>query len=195
MIMEKKIKVSPEIKKLIIKERNNKNLSGIELSKAMGKSDAWISSLENGRTKTITSTDLIAIIKLLLNISEEDADIYIQQELEKLRKEKEEKKVDQYTIEKNFVNKTEFNKITKNIIEGFDLAFENVPEYTFKSIAALRKNLHSDIGFTLGFLSIPLYLFEDIDTELKQKLFNEIGDIINKYIDEYLPKEESSEEN
>lgn len=189
-----KLKVTKEIKQLIIEERNNKNITGIELSRAMKKSDAWISSLENGRTKTIILKDLIRIIKTLLDCSEEEAEEYLKNKLNKLSEEKEttekNSEIVYYDKENNDNNQKSFKKITDNIQLKFNRAFENNSEYAFASAGEFMDNLQFDIGFTLALIRIPFYLLKDTDTSVRQELFDDINEVVKKYLDKYVVKED-----
>jgi len=199
-MLKEKMKVNQSIRKLISDERIKANKSGTELSGAIGKSDAWISLLENGRIKTINLQDFVNIIITLLDCTKEEAEKYIETELERrnqeLQKNSTQKKVNLYSMnEENIIDETKFKKVTDNLMEGFEIAFENEPEYTFKNLIILLRNLHADMGFTLGTLGIPFYMLENVDDEVKKQLFKDIGDVVKKYLDEYAEKVDDSEDN
>lgn len=82
-MLNQKIKLNNKIRSFIKKERTEKNLLTSELSQAIGKTQGWLSQLENGRTVNITKVDFIALISYIRKISKEEAESYIEEFLNK----------------------------------------------------------------------------------------------------------------
>lgn len=58
-----KIKITDDIKKLIVDVRKEHNLTAYQLSESIGKNKSWIPNIENDRTKNITKEDLFKIFE------------------------------------------------------------------------------------------------------------------------------------
>ena len=84
-MLDKKIKLNDNIRSFIRKERTDKNLITSDLSESIGKTQGWLSQLENGRTVNITKEDFIALISKIHNITNDEAELYIDNFLNKER--------------------------------------------------------------------------------------------------------------
>ncbi|WMC93213.1 helix-turn-helix domain-containing protein [Kineothrix sp. MB12-C1] len=84
-MLNEKIKLNDNIRSFIRKERIDKNLITSDLSEAIGKTQGWLSQLENGRTVNITRADFINLISKIHNIANSEAELYIENYLNKER--------------------------------------------------------------------------------------------------------------
>lgn len=181
--------------------RKSQKIQSVKFSKeVLGKSSAYLSHIENGKINRIPEQDLYRIFNKLLGIEGEELHNYISVMLADSEAvddlsvdtdnidedaEPSEKSIVFYDRNNKSFTETGFNKILENIEYIFNQAFKKNPEYTFKSAGELMRNMHSDLGFMLGLMSAPIHLLDKLDLDTKQNLFDEIAEVIKKYLDEY----------
>ena len=186
-MLKPKIRVTKLIITKIQEDRQKIGKSGIELSAEIGKSEGWLSLLENGRIQNITSKDLMNIFKFLHSFTDEEAEQYIEDFMNET-KDSLKKKVAIYRYDEENKSSTEdgYKKMIEHIITVFDIIYDKNPEYAFDSIGQFMENLQFDTGFTLALNKIPFDIFEDTDHKIRQQLFDEIGEVVKKYAKKYV---------
>ncbi len=191
----KSINITPALIELIKTARTKKGLSGVKLSKALGKkSNNFIALVEGHRIDKIKYDDLKKLLQILFDLDDDQVDHHINSLIAETERDQEtpiifyNKKDQSRTLEN-------FKKMRDFITEGFDIAYKENPRYAFESVGELSKNMNFDLGFMLAFISIPFYLLEKTEPEIRQELYDDINVVFEKYIKEYGSKKESSEEN
>jgi len=180
-MLNPKIRVNKYLINKIQEERHKFKKSGADISKNIGKSDGWISLLENERISNITSKDLINIFKYLNSLTEEEAEKYVENFLTERRQLTKKQGIVFYDENDESFTEEGFNQIVNNITSIFRYAFKEKSEFTYKCLNQFIENLEFDIGFILGLNKISFYNLEETNQETRQDLFNEINDIFIKY--------------
>ncbi|MBN7771835.1 hypothetical protein [Clostridium aminobutyricum] len=198
----KVISMNDTLRQLLIMERTKKGWNKSKLSMEIGKANNFISLIESGTIKSIKKEDFKSIWIALLNLSQEEAEDYI---IELINSESQiesntedsnkDGEIVYYDEENNDNNLKSFKKITDNIQFKFDKAFKNNSQYAFASVGNFMENIQFDIGFTLALIRIPFYLLKGTDKSVRQELFNDISDVVKKYLDKYVVKDSSEEKN
>lgn len=193
------VKLSDHIRNTIRTERVKHKKTGKEICDALGKHPSFISHIENDVVKTVELKDLRTIFRYILEIDNDELDNYIKSLLvlddktsvnidnvsDHGSNKQSENDIVFYDKNNRTFTETGFYKILENIEYIFNQAFEKNQEYTFKSAGELMRNMHSDLGFMLGLMSAPIHLLDKLDLDTKQKLFDEIAEVIKKYLHKY----------
>lgn len=197
-MLKPKIMINKIIINKIQQDRSIIGKSGSQLSTDIGKSEGWISLLENERMKTISSKDLIHIFKILKSLNDEEAEKYVLDFLNEAKESiKQDKTIVYYDENDKLQTEENFKIITNQILDFFNIVFNDNKEYAFHTLGRFMENLQSDLGFMFGIISIPFNELEDVDIKVKKKLYAEMGNVVKKYIKEYGKnlEEESSDDN
>lgn len=72
-----KIKITEEYIELIVRKRNEHNLTAYQLSEKIGKNKSWLPNIENRRTKNISKDDLLLIFNDFAKEENMDTENYI----------------------------------------------------------------------------------------------------------------------
>jgi transcriptional regulator with XRE-family HTH domain len=72
-----KLYLTDDIKSFIMYERKKLKLTAEETSEKIGRSKSWLAQIENGRLSSIKKSDFIKLVSLFLDISSDEAIIYI----------------------------------------------------------------------------------------------------------------------
>lgn len=72
-----KIKITEEYIELIVRKRNEHNLTAYQLSEKIGKNKSWLPNIENRRTKNISKNDLLLIFNEFAKEENMDTENYI----------------------------------------------------------------------------------------------------------------------
>ncbi|NPV51867.1 MAG: hypothetical protein HPY60_11840 [Candidatus Methanofastidiosum sp.] len=207
--MKDYIELNNYIREQIKMERKKKKINGVKFSKeVLGLSGGYISHLEKGVIKKIERLDLEKIFSNILEISGEELEKYINELIEESKHSDEsieQTKIINETVEpikddsivyydKNnkALTKASFKKIIDNITFKFNKSYKKNPEYAFKSLGEFTNNLSFDSGLMLALIGMPFYILKDTDFDIRQKFFDEIGDILIKYIEIYAKENNNS---
>jgi len=191
------IKLTMGIRKKIKEERIKKGLSSIELSKKyLGKSNSYISHIEHEVTKKIKKDDLIKIFKIILGIDDKETiEKYINELISDPIISEKEVIIYRYDEDNKSSTKESFKDMLGKITDIFNIIYDNNPEYAFDCVGQYMENLQFDTGFTLALNKIPFNeILKNSDHEIRQQLFNKIGDAIKKHLIEYGKKNNNSSE-
>ncbi|KNY26352.1 hypothetical protein [Pseudobacteroides cellulosolvens] len=187
-MLKPKILINEHIRNRITEERIKSGKSGIAISKDIGKSDAWVSLLENGRILSVKSSDLINLFKELLSINEEESEKYIEDLIKSNSKESSisdnnhnKEKLNIYDKPKDLINEDNFKKFVKDINAGLKFAFKNNEEYTFNQVVLFTRNMHFDLGFMLALMSFPYYKLDKLGFEDRQNFLEKVYELIKDF--------------
>ena len=203
----KSIPLNDKLLEKIKIERVKKGWNKTELSSKVNKANNYISLIENGTIQNIKIEDLKKLLNIfygfnneqseefILNLSKDDGSVKPQDDLEnQIDSDKQKKEIIYYDEEDQSISRINFDKLLDSITKGFNLVYDDNPKFAFSCTGEFMRNLHFDIGFMLALIRIPFYELKETDKEVRQKLYNEISDIVKKSIDEFVQKEESPEE-
>jgi transcriptional regulator with XRE-family HTH domain len=178
------------LRNLIIKVREDKDITASKLAMLINKKQTWIAQIETGRIKTISRDDILSIFTELLDMNSDEIFDYINNEIEKEKGTKQFKKEDnkKVTIFKaEQVNtdkeKSQFTNICDNILQGFNIFFDNVDSKkdVIDIFERIRSNMHSDLGFVLSVYALHWCSLEQLTYEEKSNIFKEISKIIKTH--------------
>jgi len=180
-MLKPKVKMTENIRIKIQKERMNKGISGIDLSKQIGKSEGWASLVENGRILTIKSIDLIKVFKILLDRTEEEIEQIIS---DLLNESKDKTEFDMSFYDELYkIDEKDFNKEMSTSKELFKIAFDKKNEYTIEQLKKFNNNIDTDIGFMLYLIGLPFHKLDTIPVDDKLKILKQIEQIVKSNID------------
>lgn len=77
-MLNDKIVLTNDLKQFIRRTRNNHGVLLMDLENKTRHSTSWLSQVEGKRIKTIKRKDLIEIFKIILDKSEEESELYIE---------------------------------------------------------------------------------------------------------------------
>jgi transcriptional regulator with XRE-family HTH domain len=77
-MLKDKIVLTDDLKQFIRRTRNKQGVSLMDLEKKTKHSTSWLSQVEGKRIKTIKRKDLIEIFKIILDKTDEEAELYIE---------------------------------------------------------------------------------------------------------------------
>lgn len=177
------------IREFLKNQRGLKNIGAVELSEKIGKSKAFFSIIETGKTQKIKYDDLLQTICILLDVDNDVADKKIQELVAAGEKYPEPTlnmpsvaKIGQFDaiVEDQIDYLKEINDHFDNIKAMIFNAYSKKPEYIIQTLNKFNKNLHWNLEFLMAFIKVPLYSLE-IDTETQEKLLKEIMEVVDKY--------------
>ncbi|KXL53402.1 hypothetical protein CLNEO_13730 [Anaerotignum neopropionicum] len=192
----KRIKITDEIKSLIISERQKKDLSATQLAKKMERPQSWIAQIENGRTKSIKQSDLVLVFSKILDLTMEEADNFISNTFEEdlnslytddsgqmsfLDKKDIKKDINKYAKFTTSENKEEFQTQKRYILSAFNSMYNQIPEEAVKILRTLCRNIDFNLPFMTGIMSIPFFILKDLDEDITHELYEEISNLFLKY--------------
>ncbi len=186
-----RIPVTNSIKELIISEREKINLSATQLAKNMERPQSWIAQIENGRTKTIKQEDLVFIFASILNLSNEEADIFLMDKLGVIESIEENsnavidkhklKQVQKFTKFIDRKTETEFKQQKKFIISAFNDFYEEMPDEAVKILRTYCSSIKYNFPFILGIMAIPFAVFSDLKDDVAREFHEELSNLFLKY--------------
>lgn len=197
-MLKHKVTLTTSISNRIAELRKEKGLKSAILAKDIGKSSGWVSLLENGKLNTVLSKDLIDLFAYLLSVSNDEAEQYIEDLVNKDPENTNENlnndggenyQVKEYSIS---INDSEYNKLLKDIQKGFKIIFENTKnkENVFRNIKRFRNNMHFDLSFMVALVGIPFFVLKKVPFKERESLLNEIAELFSKYAEKYKDAED-----
>lgn len=205
-MLSSKIEVSDELRSLIKKQRERKNLKANEISSNyLGKkSSGFLSAIENGHAKYLKKEDLVTIFKVLYDFSDDEAELKTENMLSSIAHTPQ-KNVDEdiltdeidisddmdilentpltnyKTIDGN-KSEEEFQKILKSLNKGLSVIFNNDSKKAITSLKVFLASMHFDLGFMVAIMKIPFFMLKNLNHNERQEFLNEIAESFNKYM-------------
>ncbi len=194
-----KIQTTNTLRQEISKQRINKNITLSELANSINKTVSYLSAIEKGRVKSISSKDLIIIIKQLFDLSDNESESKIENLLsepinkinsassEEFRHKSLESKnlegslIFDYDIVEDSKNDEEFNKLFDSFKKGLLLVFDKNSDLAVTSLKRLVASMHFDLGFMMAIMRIPFFALNNLSHQERQKFLNEISESFKKY--------------
>jgi hypothetical protein len=195
-----KIKITKEICSIIKNKREEIGISARDLSmKHLGKSQGFISSLENCRVKYLKRKDILKLFEVLYTTDENTAMQKIQSiinsqneinpdklsetiSLKNTSKALNETNVDgTYDTIEDPTEEITLEKLVDNIKLGFETIYKKKPDFTISTLKRFVVSLHFDFAFMMVILRTPYFALEGLDHDERQKFLNELSDIFKKY--------------
>ncbi|WP_294185274.1 helix-turn-helix transcriptional regulator [uncultured Clostridium sp.] len=195
-----KIGLTRSLRLLIKNKRNEKKITGAELSNVINQKASYISALENGRIKSLSSENLITLIKFLFDCDSMEAQAIIEKNLQSsnkidtvLKKElgldsknsisnlKSPNKIETYDTIEDPTAQITLDELVDNIKSGFEIVYKKRPDFTISTLKRFVLSLHYDIAFMMVILRTPYFVLEGLDHDERQKFLNELSDIFKKY--------------
>jgi len=190
-MLKPKIKLTDNIRAFILTERKRSGKTAETVSESIGRAKSWLSQIENGRLQNIGRVDFINLIASLLQISEDDAEKYIEVMIMNPTKKTVEKKTNADGLEIYKVNdesdmeilRMQYGDVRSNILMCLDYFFENVSDKKegLNLLGNFACNLNADLGFMLSVAALKWDRMEKSDISTKQMLCQEINSLLNKY--------------
>ncbi|MDD3569801.1 MAG: hypothetical protein PHY44_01710 [Lachnospiraceae bacterium] len=208
-MLKEKIKLNSSIRKQIKLGRERKGISVKEASESINRKTSYVSGLENKHILSIKSEDLIKLFIFLFNISEDDAENKIESLLKQEDMNIEEETIiidDEDNMEskleidnikdyhkENFDNDEKFKKmllLTNKIIKAY---YQKRPKDAERMLFAFVRSCKFDLGFISAIISIPFFTLEKLSHDERQKVYDEIIEIFEKYYYEIKNKNNDEE--
>lgn len=194
-----KIGITRSLRLLIKNKRNERKITGAELSNIINQKASYISALENGRIKNLSSENLIILIKFLFDCDDTNAKSILENNLQKsdhinpmlennldlnLKNDLKKSHSDNIKTYKPIEDHTEditVDDLMDNIKEGFKIFYKKDPDFTMSTLKRFTASFHFDIGFMMVILRTPYFALKGLDHDKRQGFLNDLSDIFNKY--------------
>ncbi len=187
-----RIVITQKLRDFIIKEREKKGFSATKLASEMKRPQSWLAQIENGRTQTIKSKDLVSIFSTMLNVSMEQADEYLFDNIDEftdsLVNSNEEfiskqkiMNIKQYLNFTDTETENEYKKQKKFIVNTLNEFYNIFPEDTVKILRTFCANLNFNFSFMMGIISIPFAVLKDADEIYCKELYEKISELFLEY--------------
>ena len=198
LMLSNKIEITEEIRTIIKNKREEKKIPARDLSmKYLGKSQGYISSLENGRVKFLKRNDIIKIFEILYNINEELAstkiinivnsskksDINLSKDVnfEKTLKPLNDSNIQSYETIEDPINQETGGNLVDNLKLGFETVYKKRPDFTISTLKRFVVSFHFDLAFMMVILRTPYFALEELNHDERQSFLNEFSEIFKKY--------------
>lgn len=190
--MSENIEMTDVIRNKIKSGRKKRRINSVILSKEIGKSEAYISHLENGKIKKVNLYDLKRIIEIVLEIKDAELDRYVNDLIFVSS--------DNTIINEDSVNLYKrFSKISTE--ENFKIGIEKINKifsqmnkednYVYTCISSFLVNLDFDSGFMISLLSLPFHTLKEFtNTSDRESFLFDVLELINKYKNKTNPIDE-----
>lgn len=198
-----KIGITRSLRLLIKNKRNERKITGAELSNVISQKASYISAVENGRIKNLSLNNLITVIKFLFECDEMEAQAIIEKNLQNnskidtvLKKElnldsrnnipdlqcsDKSDKMETYDTIEDPTTQITLNELIDSIKSGFETVYKKKPDFTISTLKRFVVSLHFDFAFMMVILRTPYFVLEGLDHDERQKFLNELSDIFKKY--------------
>lgn len=187
MKMKNYIMLTEHIRNTIKSERKKHKISGIDLSKKLGKSPGYVSHLEKGVIKKIEREELGKLLAKILNIEGEEVENYINNLLQMQNDDDEnfDDDIGQLSLF-DFDLHDRYFRIMRTINDNLTQIYRKVnnKEDMLKLLTNFNFNLTSmGANFMLSLIGLPFYEIGNLTNEDKKQMFSKILDVFKEYLD------------
>ena len=210
-MLQEKIKLNYKLTALIKKNREENGITAAKLSTDIGKTISYISSLEHNRIKFISQTDLIAIIKIVFKVGDNEATKKIEEWLSNKELNNDDvfdhifnkQSSDQNSVSEypqnldSIIDQQLFSQMLNSVKHAFLDFYNHDSKKSLLVLTRIISSINSDIGFEMAYISAPMFMFDKVPFEEKQEVLNRINSILEPYIKKYIAensKKDSQEE-
>ena len=203
-MLQSKIKLNERIINDITTARNSRRIPAAKLSQAIMRDDSYISSLELGRLRSISSVDLVSLYCFIYEIAELESvamvealvnsDVPTQSSISrKLQRPYAGNYEANMTVNEQSPNAytrkggTEFaepeligdmlEELTGVITEAY---MEN-PKDALYMLKSFITNMQFDQEFTMGVVGVPFFVFRSLSPDARKEALDEVLDVFRKY--------------
>lgn len=191
-----RIQITVDIRNEIQNQRINKGLSLEQLAKPIGKTVSYMSAVENGRIKSMSSKDLIRVFEILFSIDEEESKQRIlsfetfnngKPNIDNSESQSSETiievpdKINTYSTIKRTFDATRIDSLTETINAILKKVQKNEPQLIEEILTTTPHNLQFDVGFMLAIWQFPFFLLEELDYQEKQKFLVKLANLLNEH--------------
>ena len=201
-----KIRLTDHIIHIIKTTRITNRIPAAMLARAIKRDDSYISSLESKRLRNISSTDFIAILCFLFNISEhmaiakaeelinpeKKADIYPSQSFQDIvsgiNNGANTMSVNQpsagyhwYDASTGYIGNELISDMLKDITELITDIYRKNPKETVYALNSFIKTMRFDPVFAMSVMGMPFFSLKILDTNERDKVLADLSLIIQKY--------------
>lgn len=198
-MLPNKIEITKTLRQLIKNRRNEKQVTGAELSKIINQKASYISAVENGRIKNLTLNSLITIVKFLFECDDTEAQSIIEKSLQSSNnissvlkenldmnlkdslKLPHSEKIETYDTIEDPTEEITLEELIDNIKAGFETVYKKRPDFAISTLKRFVVSFHFDLAFMMVILRTPYFALEGLDHDERQKFLNELSDIFKKY--------------
>ena len=178
-----KVVCNKAILKFIRTNRDRLKITGAQVSEKIHQRDSYMSAVENGRIQSISYDNLKIIVKYLLKCDDEKAESVIERLIH--IEDTTVKDIDLYNVNGYKVpfygTDDEINEFTEMINKSLKSIYSQYPDLVDKFVRTFNLNLMTDKLFFISVFSLPFYKLKDVDQSEKQKIIDDISQIINKF--------------
>lgn len=194
-----KINMTNSLRYLIKTKRNERKITGTELSKIIGQKSSYISAVENGRIKSLSLSNLKNIIIFLYECDDIQAKSIIKESLQNTNninsvlkdnmdldlksslKSSHPNDIGTYDTIEDPTEQFTLEELIDNIKLGFETVYKKKPDFTISTLKRFVVSFHFDLAFMMVILRTPYFALEGLDHDERQKFLNELSDIFKKY--------------
>lgn len=188
-----RIRLSKALCRFIQTERKENNRTAAEVAVSAGHGQSWVAQIENGKTTTIKSDDLINLFKGIWGMDDykEVATLLVNklQELKALNSNHassnqvkisdNEKPYDKFILSDMAIV---FEKKMDIIVKIFNSLYAQAPNSTIRILDTIIQNMESNADFQMGLFSIPFYMLSELENDEYRLLYDEISELFVKRI-------------
>ena len=203
-MLQSKIKLTERIINDIQTARNTKRIPAVKLSQAIMRDDSYISSLELGRLRSISSVDLVSLYCFIYEIAEHEsiamvealvnADVPTSSYMEQKPQTPyvstndgtmtvSEPKTNPY-IRKGgteFAEPELIGDMLEALTEVITDAYMENPKDALYMLKSFVSNMQFDREFTMGVVGIPFFVFRPLSLNERKEALDEVLDVFRKY--------------
>ena len=190
-----KIRTTSNIRAMIAIKRKEKGLSGSDLSSMLHLTSSYISSIENNHIKSISKANFVQIVKILYDVSEDDAVKIIENSLKNPIKIDptlnndvampqqilNSDEIKTYKTIENHADESTIDDLIENIKKGFKVFYKHNPDFTISTLKRFTASFHFDIGFMMVILRTPFFAFKGLGHDERQAFLDELSKSFNKF--------------
>lgn len=188
-MLPSKIKLTDKLVGSIKAARTARRFPAAALSKIINRDDSYISSLELGRLKSISSCDLTAIFGALYDIPEYEAAAKIEELLNtQSRQDSGAMMVSEpavsYAAYDIHAGRTVPNLIGDMLEELVDRIVESYNKNPKEVVFALKsfiETMQFDSEFAIEILELPFFTLKALSADDRKAVLKELADVVNKY--------------
>ena len=203
-MLQSKIKLNDRIINDIKTARNSKRIPAAKLSQAIMRDDSYISSLELGRLRSISSVDLVSLYCFIYEISEHESitmvEALVNSENPALSCINQKP---QYTYASNYEGATAVSEpnskaymrrggtefaepeLIGDMLEALTgvitEAYMENPKDAMYMLKSFITNMQFDQEFTMGVVGVPFFVFRSLSLDVRKEALDEILDVYRKY--------------
>lgn len=188
-----RIRLTKALYRFIKSERKVNNKTSAEVATSAGHGQSWVAQIENGKTSTIRSDDLVNLFKGIWGMDDyKEVAALLVQKLQQLKSlssatanpkplhlDDTEKTYDKFILSDMA---TVFKKEKEAFVEQFNALYKQAPSATIKILDTIIQNMQANPDFQMGIFSIPFHMIAELGEDEYAILYDEISELFLKRI-------------